>query len=168
MGTTANRKGLERFLDVCWEGIKAAHPDIELQVVGSISRAPESLQKKLNDSQIKTLGFVQDLESVLYPDDIHIIPWEYNTGTRTRIPVVLNHQQTLVATQESVKCFPEITANNAVLCKSLEEMKEAIIHLYSDREKLHLLANNGKQTFQENYTLESQKNRLKEFLQAIL
>ena len=164
MGTTANRLGLERFLDVCWTGIKSSVPNVELIVVGSLKRAQTSLQKKLEDNQIKTVGFVENLDEVLTPEDIHIIPWEYNTGTRTRVPVALNYQQTLVATKESARCYPEITNDNAILCDNLEQMKEAIIHLYSNREKLHLLATKGKQTFLDNFTLESQLNQLKDFL----
>lgn len=167
MGTTANRLGLERFLDVCWSDIKNAIPNVELLVVGSIKRAQPSLQEKLEDPQIKKLGFVEDLATVLHPNDIHIVPWEYNTGTRTRIPVILNYQQALVATKASVQCYPEITSENAVLCSDLDEMKDAIIHLYSDVEKLHLLADNGNQTFKENFTLKSQKNKLEQFLKEI-
>ena len=164
MGTTANRLGLERFLDVCWPNIKSSVPNVELIIVGSLKRAQPTLQRKLEDNQIKRVGFVENLEEILSPEDIHIIPWEYNTGTRTRIPVALNYRQTLVATRESSKCYPEITDDNAVLCDNLEQMKEAIIHLYSNREKLHLLASKGKQTFLNNFTLESQLNQLKDFL----
>lgn len=164
MGTTANRIGLERFLDVCWESIKKAIPNIELVVVGSLNRAQDSLKKKLKDDQIKTMGFVKDLDQVLHPQDMHIIPWEHNTGTRTRIPVAFNYEQVLVSVAASAKCYPEITKENAILCEDLDQMKEAIIHLYSDSEKLHLLATKGKQTFIENYTLESQLERLKTFL----
>lgn len=167
MGTTANRLGLERFLDVCWSSIKSKISEAHLKVVGSITRAHSPLKRKLNDERIELLGFIENLDKVLYPEDIHIIPWEYNTGTRTRIPVVLNHEQVLVATKESVKCYPEITKENAVLCDNLEEMKEQIIHLYSDREKLHLLARNGKQTFLDNYTVQSQLSRLQDFLKTI-
>jgi len=164
MGTTANRLGLERFIDVCWSEIKSSIPNVELIVVGSLKRAQSSLQRKLEDNQIKTVGFVENLEEVLSPEDIHIIPWEYNTGTRTRIPVALNYKQILVAIKESTKCYPEITQENAILCDNLEQMKEAIIHLYSNREKLHLLATKGKQTFLDNFTLEIQLNQLKDFL----
>jgi glycosyltransferase involved in cell wall biosynthesis len=164
MGTTANRLGLERFIDVCWSQIKSEVNDVELLVVGSIKRAQPSLLEKLKDSQIKCVGFVEDLNTILHPKDIHIVPWEYNTGTRTRVPVALNYEQALVATRESVRCYPEITNENAILCEDLEEMKEAIIRLYSDREKLHLLATKGKQTFLEKFTLKGQKNRLKSFL----
>jgi glycosyltransferase involved in cell wall biosynthesis len=168
MGTTANRIGLERFLDVCWKGIKSQIPNVELIVVGSIKRAKFSLQKKLEDAQIKTLGFVEDLDEVLHPQDIHIIPWEHNTGTRTRIPVALNYEQALVTMRDSAKCYPEITEENAILCHSLEQMKEAIIHLYSNTEKLHLLTSKGKQTFIENYTLKRQLKRLKTFLNQVI
>ncbi len=167
MGTTANRLGLERFLDVCWNDLKKEIPNIQLKIIGNLERAQDSLKSKLEDEKILKLGFVEDLTTVLYPEDIHIVPWEYNTGTRTRIPVVLNHQQVLVATKESVRCFSELNSENSILCEDLNEMKDQIIHLYSDREKLHLLAAKGKETFQNAFTSESQQNRLKDFLKTI-
>tara|TARA_R110001632_G_scaffold28927_2_gene76996 strand:+ start:18996 stop:20183 length:1188 start_codon:yes stop_codon:yes gene_type:complete len=167
MGTTANRLGLERFLDVCWNDIKKEIPNIQLKVIGNLKNAQISLKHKLEDPQIIKVGFVKDLSTELYPEDMHIIPWEYNTGTRTRVPVILNYQQVLVTTTEAVKCFPEINNKNAILCKDLKEMKDVIIDLYSDREKLHLLATSGKKTFQETFTSESQIKSLQDFLKKI-
>lgn len=167
MGTTANRLGLERFLDVSWPGIKKEIPNIELKVIGSVKRAQDTLKEKLKDNQIEVMGFVKDLTTAMYPEDIHIVPWEYNTGTRTRVPVILNHKQVLVATKESVKCYSEINSENSILCEDLTDMKDQIIDLYSDREKLHLLAAKGKETFQEKFTSESQQSRLKDFLKTI-
>ena len=46
-------------------------------------------------------------------------------------------------------------------------MKDVIIDLYSDREKLHLLATSGKKTFQETFTSESQIKSLQDFLKKI-
>lgn len=168
MGTTANRLGLERFLEVCWESIKKENPSIKLKVIGSIKRAQPSLQEKLNDDAITCLGFVKDLDTVMHPKDIHIVPWEYNTGTRTRIPVVLNYEQVLVATKASVACYPEITKANSVLCSNLETMTKEIVDLYSDRERLHLLASKGKSTFENTFTTKSQVEKLSNFLKNIL
>ena len=168
MGTTANRIGLERFLDVCWEDIKKQIPQIQLKIIGNINQAQQSLKDKLqNDPQINVLGFVKELSDGLLPYDIHIIPWEYNTGTRTRVPLILNFKQTLVATKASVACFPEITTNNAVLADNLQEMTKQIIDLYFDSERLHLLAENGYKTFSENYTYQSQLKNLEDFLKTI-
>lgn len=167
MGTTANRLGLERFLEVCWKKIKQEIPDIQLKVIGSIKRAQPSLTEKLQDKNIECLGFVKDLNTVLHPQDIHIVPWEYNTGTRTRIPVVLNYEQVLVATKVSVACYPEITSENAVLSENLEEMTQQIIDLYSAKERLFLLSKRGKETFKNTFTVESQIGNLQQFIKSI-
>jgi len=167
MGTTANRLGLERFLEVCWDGIKKEIPDIQLKIIGNIKRAQPSLQQKLQDKNIECLGFVKELDSVMHPQDIHIVPWEYNTGTRTRIPVVLNYEQVLVATKASVQCYPEITSKNSILCDDLSQMTQEIINLYSNKERLYLLAKNGKETFAKTFTTESQVEKFKDFLNTL-
>lgn len=168
MGTTANRMGLERFLDVCWQSIKKEIPDIQLKVIGSLNNAQATLLKKLKDNHIQCLGFVENLELVLYPEDIHIIPWEYNTGTRTRIPQVFNYQQVLVATKASVACCPElINDENCVLCADLTDMTNQIINLYKNPKKMTILAQQAKQTFDKYFTSKNQVNHLKSFLKTI-
>ena len=113
------------------------------------------------------MGFVENLDTVMHPSDIHIVPWEYNTGTRTRIPVILNYQQVLVATKASVACYPEITLENSILCADLEQMTREIIHLFSDKERLYLLSEKGKETFKNTFTTESQVEKLKAFLKQV-
>ena len=169
MGTTANRLGLERFLDVSWKSIKDNFPAIKLQVIGSLKAAPKCLLEKLKDPNIICSGFVRDLQEVLRPEDIHIIPWEYNTGTRTRIPVIFNYQQALVATIASVEAFPEIKHNkNAILCKDLKEMSSEISKLIDDKLKRERISNEAKETFVANYTSNSQVSKLKEFIEELL
>lgn len=169
MGTTANRLGLERFLDICWDDLKRNKKGIQLLIIGSISKAHKTLQEKLQDPQIICKGFVEDLNSVMNAGDIHIIPWEFNTGTRTRLPLVYNYQQVLVATKASVQAFPEvINDKNAVLCDDLEEMTIKILNLFEDRLKLKLISENAKITFRENFNHASQLKKMSEFLDKII
>ena len=168
METTANRLGLERFLDVCWMHIKNNHPNVKLIVIGSLKKASDTLLEKLNDTNIDCLGFVKDLSKVLHPQDIHIIPWEYNTGTRTRLPLVLNYEQVLVATSASVKAFPEIRNNqNALLCTTLEKMKIEISNLIQNADRIKALSKAGKETFFNKFTVESQVEKLKTFIEKL-
>jgi glycosyltransferase involved in cell wall biosynthesis len=168
MGTTANRLGLERFLDVCWIDVKKNQPNIKLLVIGSLKQASETLLEKLEDSNINCLGFVKDLSEVLHPQDIHIIPWEYNTGTRTRLPLVLNYEQVLVATKESVKAFPEIKNNqNALLCNTLDEMTQNILNLIQNPNRIKELSKAGKETFFNKFTVDSQLEKVKKYLDRI-
>jgi Glycosyl transferases group 1 len=169
MGTTANRLGLERFLDICWSQIKAEIPSVKLIVIGGLEHAQPTLREKLKDKNITCLGFVEQLDDNLYPNDIHIIPWEYNTGTRTRIPLVFNYEQILVATRASVACYPEMAhQKNCILCDDLPDMSKQISDLYKDQNKIPKLARQGKQTFKKYFTAKSQVNNLKQFLEDIL
>jgi glycosyltransferase involved in cell wall biosynthesis len=169
MGTTANRLGLEQFLDVSWKSIKDNFPAVKLQVIGSLKAAPESLLKKLKEPNIICSGFVKDLQLVLRPEDIHIIPWEYNTGTRTRIPVIFNYQQALVAISASVEAFPEIKHNkNAVLCKDLKEMSNEVSKLIGNKSKRQKISKEAKETFLTHYTSKSHISKLKEFIEELL
>jgi len=43
------------------------------------------------------------LDEVLRPNDVHIVPYDQPTGTRTRLTLALNHRQVLLAHQNSVK-----------------------------------------------------------------
>lgn len=168
MGTTANRIGLERFLEVCWEDIKKQLPSIQLKVIGSLKYASESLTKRLNDPQIHCLGFVEDLAPELKAYDIHIIPWEYNTGTRTRIPLVFNHAQVLVCTKAAASCYPELEHDqNCILSNDLQHMTSQIVDLYNNTEKRIFTGDNARETFLENFTVNKQSGKLKLFLEAI-
>ena len=168
MGTTANRLGLERFLDVCWKDLKKEHPLIKLYVIGSLKQSSSTLQEKLVDDNIECLGFVNNLSDVLHPEDIHIIPWEYNTGTRTRLPLALNYEQVLVATKEAVKAFPEIINNeNAILSNSLEEMTNQLSDIIKNQEKRKEISKAGKETFFNKFTAKSQIDKMQFFLENI-
>lgn len=168
MGTTANRLGLERFLDVCWDSIKKENPTIKLIIIGGLSEAPASLLKKLKDTNIECLGFVKELSDVLHPQDIHIIPWEFNTGTRTRLPLIFNYEQVLVGTKASVEAFPEVwDKENSLLCDTLEEMTSKINLILSDKSARQRISKKGKETFLKSFTVENRVQELKKYLENL-
>jgi glycosyltransferase involved in cell wall biosynthesis len=168
MGTTANRIGLERFLEVCWNDLKKQIPNVKLKVIGNLKYAGESLKQHLQDDQIKCLGFVEDLSKELKPYDIHIIPWEYNTGTRTRIPLVFNYAQVLVSTTAAASCYPEVTHDqNSILSQDLSQMTTQLVDLYNNTEKRIFIGDNARKTFLESFTSEVQLEKLKMFLETL-
>ena len=169
MGTTANRLGLERFLDVCWSDISKKNPSVKLIIIGSLKQGTPTLSEKLKHKNIVCKGFVEDLQEVLHPQDIHIIPWEFNTGTRTRIPVVLNYEQVLVATKASVKAFPEfVDSKNAILCDNLQSMTLKVNELLQNVNSLETISKAGKQTFLNHFTVDKNLDKFKNFIQKFL
>jgi glycosyltransferase involved in cell wall biosynthesis len=169
MGTTANRIGLERFLEVCWNELKQKIPTIELKVIGNLKYASDSLKKRLEDPQIQCLGFVEDLQPELKAYDIHIIPWEYNTGTRTRIPLVFNYAQVLVVTKAAASCYPEVIHDeNSILSDDLSQMTAQLLDLYKNQEKRIFIGDNARKTFQQYFTVDQQVEKLKEFVNSVV
>jgi len=170
MQTTATQVGLKRFLEICWPRIKRAIKNPSLWVIGSLEGASDDLLQKLSsDPHIHCTGYVKNLNDVLRPYDIHIIPWEYNTGTRTRIPVALNFKQVVVSTINAAACLKELeSGNNCFLVNNLEEMAEKIIALWDDQQTRVKVGEQGRQTFLENFTIDSQRNRFEEFIKQVL
>jgi hypothetical protein len=166
MNTTANRLGLQRFMELAWpvilEGTKRPP---ELWVVGSMKGASEALLAQLGDADAVLTGYVGDLGSALRPYDIHIVPWEYNTGTRTRIPLILNYGQVLVSTKAAAQCLPELKhGEGAILVDDLPSMAEEILPLLHDAPRRKHIALDGYQLFLHHYTRQAVQPRFDAFL----
>ncbi|MBA3284834.1 MAG: glycosyltransferase [Nitrosopumilus sp.] len=167
MSTTANRIGLQRFIDVVWPTIREFNP--ELWVIGSLEGAGDLLLDYLKKENIICTGFINDLSSVLRPYDIHIIPWEYNTGTRTRIPLVLSHKQVLLSTRAAAACLPElINGENCILVDDLTSMGSEITKIFSNQTLRIRLANSGYETFKKSFTRESLQQRFNRYIAKVL
>ncbi|MGF1503670.1 MAG: glycosyltransferase [Anaerolineae bacterium] len=166
MATTANRIGMERFMRVVWPGLPRATP---LWVIGSLRGISAVLQDDLSSAGAQMPGFVPDLCPVLRPYDIHIIPWEHDTGTRTRIPLVLNAGQVIVAMREAAAGSPEVVHDeNAVLVDTLEEMAPAITALLADAARRRRLGEAARAAFETHFTQEALLPRLTAFLERVL
>lgn len=170
MKTTANRVGLQRFMTVAWPQITAAlDPPPELWIIGSLDGAPPSLLAALREARATCTGFVQDLRTVLRPYDVHIIPWEHNTGTRTRIPLVLSHAQVLVASRASRASLPQLQDGvNCLLVTDLDQMSGVILDLLADPTRREQIGWAGQGAFLEHFTRQALQPRFDSLLQTVL
>lgn len=170
MNTTANRIGLHRFLSVSWPIVCAELQRApELWIVGSLDGAASDLMAEIEKSGAVCTGFVANLREVLRPNDIHIVPWEHNTGSRTRIPLILNYGQALVSTRPGAACFPELHGDdNCVLVDDLLSMADAVVSLVRDDNRRMQIAKTGRATFLECFTREAVQPRFDQFLESVV
>ncbi|WP_158838000.1 glycosyltransferase [Polaribacter sp. L3A8] len=166
LNTTANRVGLKNFLLTCWPSIKKQLPNVLLEIIGQMPDNDSKLIELLHkDKNIKVHGFVEDLTAVMHPYDIHLIPWNQDTGVRTRIPLIFYNKQCLVAMKNGVGGTAEITNNfNAILSDNWADYAKSIIKCYNDTDFRKELSNNGFNSYQENFSHESQFVRVKNFI----
>lgn len=169
MKTAANRIGVARFLQVAWPVVlQAENPPPELWVIGPMEDASGSLRRLLDGAGAICPGYVEDMPAVLRPDDIHVIPWEHDTGTRTRVPVALNYRQALLSTRAAVACLPELThGKDAWLVDDLEAMGHAIVKLFRDDSLRQKLARAGRKTLLSTFTREAVQPRFDRFIEEI-
>ncbi len=169
MQTTANRLGLARFMELSWPILVESLEEVpRLFVIGSLSGISDELQESLENAGATCTGYLEDLTTVIRPYDLQIIPWEYDTGTRTRIPLAMNHGQVIVSTQAAAACLPELQHDqNCVLSRDLVQMAREIIALYSDSDRRRRLAQAGHETFLQNFTVEALQPRLEKFLSSL-
>lgn len=149
MATTANWQGLLSFFEKAWAALRAQ--DFRLDVIGDLTRAPQSLQRSLQS--VNCHGFVSDLSTVMRPYDLQIIPWNYPTGQRTRVPVAMNYAQVIIACRGGVAGFEELQSeNNCILVDSVEEMPQAIRRVAENPELRVRLGRAAKATFEKHFT----------------
>lgn len=166
---TRNQTSVQRFLDLAWNPSCAAHAAApELWQVGSMKGAPPEILAALARAGAHCTGFVRDLQEVLRPGDIHVVPWEWPTGTRTRIPVAMNHGQALVSTRAAAVCLPELKhGENCLLVNDLPELGRAVAALVADPVQRRQLAAAGRATFLQHYTRPALQPRFQQFLSEL-
>lgn len=167
--TTATRLGLERFLTRAWPGLVARRGKApEFWVIGDLDGASPALRRQLDEAGAVCPGFVADLRTVLRPGDLHVLPWEHDTGTRTRVPLVLSHAQVLVAVRDGVACLGELrNGENCVLVDSVDELAPLLDRLLDDRAERLRLARQGLATLRRRFTRQALLPLLHEFLQEL-
>ena len=152
--TTASSIGLERFLEIAWPLVlEQSEVPPELWIVGDMTSVSESLRKRLQDIRATCTGYVPDLGTILRPYDIHVIPWEYDTGIRTRALACLHYAQVLLGTCASVACHDGFSSGeNCILVDNLEEMGRCIIKLLNNHELRLRLGKAGNRLLTERFS----------------
>jgi len=164
--TTANYQGLMAYME-------KAHPHInqflngamELVIIGEADKAKPILLQKLQEQNASLTGHVCDLTSVLNPYDIAILPYEHDTGYRTKLPLLFQHAQTVVATEAAIAGMSSPGIENVcVIVKSIEEFPSAIKSLAIDKAMRKRLGQRAIQYYQQHFTYDSVKDRYRRLL----
>jgi glycosyltransferase involved in cell wall biosynthesis len=161
---TANRIGLKNLLTHIIPQLQNKI-DFECLIVGHPDKNNPELNRLLDQPNIICTGYVADLRSVLRPLDIHILPYDQPTGSRTRYAVAINHGQLLVAHRACVTGIEGlIHQENCLLENSFPEIADRIIALHNSPQDRLIIATNAKKWYDKTHTRKHQATILKTWL----
>jgi hypothetical protein len=170
--TTANRVGLERYLDVVhkplMKRLAASNVAAELWIIGETDGASSRLLQKLDAAQAVKTGYVRDLSQVFRPFDIAIIPYEMNTGNRTKIPLLFAYGQVVISTRQAAMGSPEaIEGVTAVLVDRLEDMASSIASVAVDSDRRRSIALEARRCYENYFTMRAQLPQFQHILTLV-
>jgi glycosyltransferase involved in cell wall biosynthesis len=150
----ANLIGLTKFL-------RKVYPEVRdvcsFKVIGKMEGAKAVFVNELREAEADILGHVLDLGTVLRPFDIAIIPYEHNTGTRTKVPMLFNYAQVVVATKASVAGMKGLRdGGNCLLTNNLDEFPSILRKLADDPQLRKRIGLEAKATFDQQFTLDAE------------
>ena len=155
-GALIERKGIHHLLEA-WHRLDLK--DAELWLVGSVHDEAKPHLKKYWRDNIKTVGFVRDVENYLSQGTVHIFPSQCEGSAKV--------------TYEAAACgLPQITTREAgdVVTDGVEgilvspgnvgELASAILELYRHPEKVERMGTAARQRVVENFTWDHFRARL--------
>jgi hypothetical protein len=161
---TANQIGLKNLLTHI---IPHLHDKIDYEcfIIGDVDLNNPEIKGLLNQPKVFCKGYVADLSSVLRPLDIHILPYDRPTGSRTRYPVAINHGQVLIGHSASLAGTQGLVhQENCLMKNSFPEIVMLLIWLSNKPQERLRLASNAKKWYDKTHTRHYQAEILKTWL----
>lgn len=168
--TTSNYIGMISYLDKVHFRLiqELGKENVKLKLIGSHKGAKKELIQKLEDLNADFLGFQFDLTKVINPYDIQIIPYEFNTGLRSKIPLLFRSAQVVVTTSAAVMGMPELQhGHNCFILERLEGFVDALQVLFHDEDLRKKIGTNALKTFEEHYCLNSVLPKYSEVINSL-
>ena len=124
-----NLDGLKWFLSEVWPGVLAAHPDAELDVVGTVGEGVPA-----GALRVTVHGPLTDLTSAYARASVCLVPLRFGTGLKIKLIEAMAHGRAVVSTPAGAEGFSELENGEvAPVAESPAEMVTAIVRLLRDR-----------------------------------
>lgn len=168
--TTANRDGLTHFFSDIYPTVKN-HLDVDnvkhrLILVGETDELKGRLMELIEKYRPEMLGHIPDLTNTIRKYDIAIIPYQLNTGFRTKFALYLNHHMAVISYSAAIAgVIHLLKGDECVVVDTAEEFKDGLIRLCRDRKYREMVADNGKRSFVTNFTLGTHLMKYRQFIQ---
>jgi glycosyltransferase involved in cell wall biosynthesis len=131
-GTTSNKFILDHLSRELYELLKQAAPQAEFHQAGNYKNfRPDKIEWLRQHFTLH--GFVDDPAKLFHPGDFCLIPYQYDTGFRTKIPEVCGYGMICAGYPVSFACCPEMRDGyNCVIGETPAELAEKMARVAGD------------------------------------
>ena len=122
----ATRLGMEYFIYDIYPELKnlfSSEENFSIKIIGDgMDSLPKELISEFNKKEIKFLGPVEDLDSILYKSDILLVPIPVDLGIRVRILTSFSKKLPVVCHESNSKGIPEL--KDGINCLMSDDAKD--------------------------------------------
>lgn len=145
-----NIDGMQWFIQDAYNQIRAARPDVVLDVVGS--RPPQELTAyNGNGHNINVTGYVADVQPYLEQCGVFIVPLRAGGGMRVKILEALARGLPLVTTSLGCEGIAVKHGQHVLIADTPQEFTQAVLSLLNDRALADKLGRNGRALIEDTY-----------------
>ncbi len=159
-----NVDAVKYFVKNIWSLVQSMLPDVCFYIVGS--HPPEEIRELANENIIVT-GHVPCLEEYFNRCRVSIAPLRYGAGVKGKIVSSLSYGVPCVASSVAAEGMGLSHEQNVMIADDTTTFAEAIVKLYTDELLWQRLSDGGLKIIEEEYSLETGKNRIIQILKEL-
>ena len=164
-----NGRGLSRFLDRVWPGVRAARPGAELLVVGG-GLSGEAAARAGGEAGVRVLGRVDDIAAAYRSASAAVAPIYDGAGTKIKVLEALAYHRAVAVTEHAAMGFEHALAHGSefLVGPTDEALAAACAELLADGERRRALAAAGRAAVETHFTMAAVERGVGEALRAVL
>jgi len=118
---------------------------------------------------VKSLGFVEDIQTLLDSSDMAIVPLLEGEGIKTKIFDYMAVGLPIISTVKGIQAIEAENGKHALICDAVDqEFVSAILDLANDSEERAMLGKNALELVRMKYTREAMQARMDEMLAKVV
>lgn len=161
MGYFPNVDAAVYFSRSIYPMVKAALPEVELQLVGA-DPSKKIIKLAQENPTIKVTGFVEDIRDYLGSATIAVCPMKSGSGIQNKALEALAMGTPVVASPQAVAALETVEDEHVLLAETPEEFSSQIVRLLKDPSLRERLSRAGRRLVEERYTWQTSADRLEE------
>jgi glycosyltransferase involved in cell wall biosynthesis len=151
-GATSNKIMLDHLMGELFTPLSSALPSAEFHQLGAYSTYDAEKIKWLHD-HFTVHGFVEDPAKMFQTGDICLMPYQQDTGFRTKIPEVCGYGMIPAGYGPTFACCPEMRDGfNCIIAETPAQLVEKLAQLQADEPARRRLATNAYQTRRQDFS----------------